>query len=202
VVEEAIMLPDSALPARSLRPGVSVARTLLGPTAPVTPTSPASAIMTDLTQVRAVTVNPTTALRQAEQFMIHQRVHMLFVVSEMPELQGLITTTDLRGDRVMRAVQERNVHYEDLCVADAMTPLSMLDAIDYGRLKAARVSNVVATLRKLGRNHLLVIEAASGAEQERVRGVISRAQVERQLGTVIEASGPTLDLAEIGQAMS
>jgi hypothetical protein len=134
--------------------------------------------------------------------MIHQRVHMLFVVSEMPELLGLITTTGLRGDRVMRAVQEPNVHYEDLCVADAMTPLSMLDAIDYARLKAARVSNVVATLRKHGRNHLLVIESASGGEPERVRGVISRAQVERQLGTVIEASGPALDLAEIGQAMS
>ncbi|MCZ7561416.1 MAG: CBS domain-containing protein [Burkholderiaceae bacterium] len=196
------MLPDSALPARNLRPGVSVARTLLIPTAPVTPASPASAVMTDLTQVRAVTVNPTTALQQAEQFMIHQRVHMLFVVSEMPELQGLVTTTDLRGDRVMRAVQERNVHYEDLCVADAMTPLSMLDAIDYHRLAGARVSNVVATLRKHGRNHLLVIEAASGAQPERVRGVISRAQVERQLGTVIEASGPAFDLAELGQAMS
>lgn len=196
------MLPDSALPARNLRPGVSVARTLLAPTAAVTPASPASTVMTDLTQVRAVTVNPTTALAQAEQFMIHQRVHMLFVVSEMPELQGLITTTDLRGDRVMRAVQERKLHYEDLCVADAMTPLSMLDAIDYHRMQGARVSNMVATLRKCGRNHLLVIEAASGAVPERVRGVISRAQIERQLGTAIEASGPAFDLAEIGRAMS
>ncbi len=110
--------------------------------------------------------------------------------------------TDLRGDRVMRAVRERKLHYEDLCVADAMTPLSMLDAIDFDRLKAARVSNVVATLRRHGRNHLLVIEAASNAQSERVRGVISRAQVERQLGTVIEASGLARDLAEIEQALS
>ncbi len=131
------MLPDSALPARNLRPGVSVARTLLIPTAPVTPASPASAVMIDRTQARAVTVNPTTALQRAEQFLIHQRVHMLFVVSEMPELQGLVTTTDLRGDRAMRTVQERNVHYEDLCVADAMTPLSMLDAIDDHRFARA-----------------------------------------------------------------
>lgn len=196
------MLPDSALPARSLRSGVSLAQTLLGPTARVTPDSPASTVMTDLRQVRAVTVNPTTALRQAEQSMIHQHVHLLFVVSDMPSLQGLVTSTDLRGDRVMRAVEERNLRYEDLCVADVMTPLSMLDAIDYARLRTARVSNVVATLRKHRRNHLLVIEAASGSEPERVRGVISRAQVERQLGTVIEASGPEHDLAEIGQALS
>jgi CBS domain-containing protein len=196
------MLPDSALPARSLRPGVSVARTLVAPTAPVTLRSPAAAVMTDLTEVRAVTIDPTTTLRQAEQYMAHQRVHMLFVVNDMPSLQGLVTTTDLRGDRVMRAVRERKLHYEDLCVADAMTPLSMLDAIDFDRLKAARVSNVVATLRRHGRNHLLVIEAASNAQSERVRGVISRAQVERQLGTVIEASGLARDLAEIEQALS
>ncbi len=196
------MLPDSALPARSLRPGVSVARTLVAPTAPVTLRSPAAAVMTDLTEVRAVTIDPTTTLQQAEQYMAHQRVHMLFVVNDMPSLQGLVTTTDLRGDRVMRAVRERKLHYEDLCVADAMTPLSMLDAIDFDRLKAARVSNVVATLRRHGRNHLLVIEAASNAQSERVRGVISRAQVERQLGTVIEASGLARDLAEIEQALS
>ena len=196
------MRPDSALPARSLRPGVSVARTLVAPTAPVTLRSPAAAVMTDLTEVRAVTIDPTTTLRQAEQYMAHQRVHMLFVVNDMPSLQGLVTTTDLRGDRVMRAVRERKLHYEDLCVADAMTPLSMLDAIDFDRLKAARVSNVVATLRRHGRNHLLVIEAASNAQSERVRGVISRAQVERQLGTVIEASGLARDLAEIEQALS
>ena len=196
------MLPDSALPARSLRPGVSVARTLVAPTAPVTLRSPAAAVMTDLTEVRAVTIDPTTTLQQAEQYMAHQRVHMLFVVNDMPSLQGLVTTTDLRGDRVMRAVRERKLHYEDLCVADAMTPLSMLDAIDFDRLKAARVSNVVATLRRHGRNHLLVIEATSGARSERVRGVISRAQVERQLGTVIEASGLARDLAEIEQALS
>ncbi|GMV00521.1 MAG: CBS domain-containing protein [Burkholderiaceae bacterium] len=196
------MRPDSALPARSLRPGVSVARTLVAPTAPVTLRSPAAAVMTDLTEVRAVTIDPTTTLRQAEQYMAHQRVHMLFVVNDMPSLQGLVTTTDLRGDRVMRAVRERKLHYEDLCVADAMTPLSMLDAIDFDRLKAARVSNVVATLRRHGRNHLLVIEATSGARSERVRGVISRAQVERQLGTVIEASGLARDLAEIEQALS
>lgn len=196
------MLPDSALPARSLPPGVAVARALLAPGAPVTPASPAIAVMTDLTQARAVTVDPTTSLRQAEQSMILQHVHMLFVVGEMPALQGLLTSTDLRGDRVMRAVQERSLHYDDLCVADAMTPLSMLDAIEYGQLKAARVSNVVATLRRHGRNHLLVIEAAGGAEPERVRGVISRAQVERQLGTVIEVSGVARDLSEIGQALS
>ena len=196
------MLPDSPLPARSLRAGISVAQTSPSPTAAVTLDSPALDVMTDLTQVRAATTGPTTTLRQAEQIMIHQGVRMLFVVSEMPSLVGLITTTDLRGDRPMRAVQQRHARYEELCVADAMTPLSMLDAIDYEALKGARVSNLIATLKQHGRNHLLVIEAASGQAPERVRGVISRAQIERQLGAVIEVPEIAHNFAEIAHSFA
>ncbi|HMN66885.1 MAG TPA: hypothetical protein PKB08_17920, partial [Burkholderiaceae bacterium] len=72
------MLPDSPLPARSLRAGISVAQTSPSPTAAVTLDSPALDVMTDLTQVRAATTHPTTTLRQAEQIMIHQGVRMLF----------------------------------------------------------------------------------------------------------------------------
>jgi len=49
--------------------------------------------MTDLTQVKAATTHPTTSLRQAEQMMIFQGVRMLFVVTEMPSIEGLITAT-------------------------------------------------------------------------------------------------------------
>jgi hypothetical protein len=52
------------------------------------------------------------------------------------------------------------------------------------------VSNVVATLKRLGRNHLLVVETPGGPTPPRVRGVLSKAQIERQLGA-------TLDVFEI-----
>ena len=111
-------------------------------------------------------------LRQAEQLMIHQGVRMLFVVSEMPSLEGLITTTDLHGDRAMRIVQQRGVRYDELSVADVMVARASLDAIDLEQMKTATVRNVVATLRKFGRNHLLVVEGGSTQLPQRVRGVI------------------------------
>jgi hypothetical protein len=91
--------------------------------------------MTDLTQVRAATTQPSTTLRQAEQAMIYQGVRMLFVVTEMPAIEGLITATDMHGDKQMRAVHERGVHYDDLCVGDVMTELPMLNAVDYARMR-------------------------------------------------------------------
>src|SRR6187401_1471703 len=167
------MSPDAALPTFRLDRGTTLAQAQPTDNAPVTLASPALAVMTDLTQVKAATTHPRTTLRQAEQMMIYQGVRMLFVVTDMPSIEGLITTTDLRGDRQMRIGYERGLHYDDLCVGDVMTSLSMLDAIDLQHVRGATVANAVATLKRLGRNHLLVVEAATGQTPRRVRGVIS-----------------------------
>jgi hypothetical protein len=133
--------------------------------------------------------------------MIYQGVRMLFVVTAMPSIEGLITTTDLDGDKRMRVVHERNLHYDELSVADVMTGLDSLDAVDYGRLRTASVGNAVATLQRLGRNHLLVVEAATARTPRRVRGVVSRSQIERQLGSGIDVTPIASSFSEIERAL-
>ena len=189
------------LPSFRIDRGLSIAQARPPNSNAVTWDSPALDVMTDLTQVRAATTHPATSLRQAEQMMIYQGVRMLFVVTDMPSIEGLITTTDLRGDRPMRIVHERGLRYDDLCVGDVMTGLSMLDAIDLERVGAATVANAVATLKRLGRNHLLVVEGATGQTPRRVRGVISRSQIERQLGVSIEITPIASSFSEIEQAL-
>lgn len=193
---------DHALPTFRLEPGVSIAAARPWNTAPVTRASPALDVMTDLTLVKAATTQPTTSLRQAEQIMIYQGVRMLFVVTEMPSFEGLITTTDLHGDKQMRAVHERGLRYDELCVADVMTELSALDAVDFGRMRAASVGDAIATLQRFGRNHLLVVEAATADTARRVRGVISRAQIERQLGAAIDITPIASSFSEIERALA
>ncbi len=168
---------------------------------PVTEDSPAIAVMTDLAQVRAATTGPLTSLRQAEQMMINQGVRMLFVVSDMPAIGGLITSTDISGDRPMQLVNERHVHFDELTVGDVMTPLNLLDAIDLDVLQTATVSNLIATLKRFGRNHLLVVERHGSNEPLRVRGVISRAQIERQLGKPIVVTQIATSFSEIERAL-
>jgi signal-transduction protein with cAMP-binding, CBS, and nucleotidyltransferase domain len=191
----------TALPTLRLEPGTSLAQAQPQASAAVRLESPALHVMTDLTLVRAATTHPSTGLAQAEQVMIYQGVRMLFVVSDMPALEGLITTTDLTGDRAMRIVAERHVRHDDLNVADVMTPLSTLDAIDFERMGAATVGNVIATLKRSGRNHLLVVQAATAQTPLRVRGVISRAQIERQLGAPIDMTQIASSFSEIERAL-
>ena len=195
------MNPDAALPTFRLDRGTTLAQAQPTDNSPVTLASPALAVMTDLTKVKAATTHPRTTLRQAEQAMIYQGVRMLFVVTEMPLIEGLITATDLGGDKQMRVVHERHLHYDELSVADVMTELGALDAIDYAVVRTAAVGNAVATLQRLGRNHLLVVEAATAQTPRRVRGVISRSQVERQLGRPVDITPIANSFSEIERAL-
>lgn len=169
---------------------------------PVTLESPGRAVMTDLTHVRAATIAPDMPLAQARQTMIHQGVRLLFVVSEMPCVDGLITSTDLEGERPMQVIGRRGVKYEDLIVADVMSPLATLDAIDLEELAHANVAKVVATLKQLGRRHMLVVQKAGSGHGPRVRGVISQTQIERQLGHSIDVMERAGNFAEISASLA
>lgn len=168
----------------------------------VTLASPGRAVMTDLTHVRAATIRPDMPLAEARQTMIHQGVRLLFVVSEMPCVGGLITSTDLEGERPLQQIHKRGVKYEELMVSDVMSPLSTLDAIDLEDLAHATVATVIATLKQVGRRHLLVIQKAGTGHGPRVRGVISQAQIERQLGQSIALVETAGNFAEISRSLT
>lgn len=167
----------------------------------VTTESPALSVMTDLARVKAATIAPTLSLREARQTMIQQGVRLLFVVEHMPCVEGLITSTDLDGDRPMQVIAQRGVRHDELVVADVMTGLPALDAIDFDALQHSRVADLIDTLKRVGRRHLLVVQKAGHDGPARVRGVVSQAQIERQLGHAIDATEIASTFAEIQQAL-
>jgi CBS domain-containing protein len=168
----------------------------------VTLASPALSVMTDLALVRAATVRPEESLLMAREHMIHQGVRLLFVVNEMPCVDGLITTLDLDGERPMQVIARRGVRYDDLVVADVMSPLSSLDAVGMAQLRHATVAQVVATIRHLGRRHMLVVDHGQDGQTPELRGVISQAQIERQLGHPIDVIEHAHNFAEISASLA
>jgi len=170
----------------------------------VTLDSPALSVMTDLTTVRAATIHPNTSLSQAEAEMMHQGVRLLFVVKELAWVDGVVTLTDLLGDRPLMLVHQRNMKHHDISVADVMTPLGDLDAIEQAALVHASVGDVVATLLRFGRPYLLVVgdgEAGELGTQARIRGLISASQVQRQLGAPLPSLTIAATFAEITRAL-
>lgn len=195
------MNPEAALPTRRLDAGARIVQSQPWHSHPVTLDSPALQVMTDLAQVKAATSGPGTRLAQAEQLMIYQGVRMLLVVGDMPALLGLITSADLRGDRAVRIAQERHLRWDELTVGEVMTALPALDAIELASMKTATVRNLVATLKAHGRDHLLVVTGGGAGAPLEVRGIVSRTQVERQLGSRIDVVEVASSFAELEQML-
>jgi CBS-domain-containing membrane protein len=152
-------------------------------TVAVTQDSSALDVMTDLAVIKAETIAPHITLAEAQQVMIHRGVRALFVTEKFPCIDGLITATDILGEKPLKLVTNQNIKFQNLKVREVMTELSDLNVVDYDEVKNALVSNVMATFKKLKCTHIVVVQAAKIQGPARIRGLISQTQMDRQLAS-------------------
>jgi CBS domain-containing protein len=185
------------LPIRELGSGASFRRPTQPVPAGVTLESPALHAMTDLARVSPATIRPQAPLAGANQFMITRGVRLLLVVDEHDAILGVITASDILGERPMQAAIERGLRRDDLLVADVMTPAAEVEVLALADVEASRVGHVLETLRRLGRQHALVADAAN-----LVCGIFSISQIARQLGVSVPTGGSVArTFAEIESAL-
>ena len=163
--------------------------------------TPALAVMTDFRQVAAATIDPDAPLDAANRFMIRRGVRLLLVTDDRREILGLITATDILGERPVKFAIDRGVKRQDILVRDIMTPRERLEALWYADLATAEVGHIVATLKAVGRQHALVAESADGGTREMVRGVFSLSQIARQLGIQLAWTEVARTFGEIEAAL-
>ena len=185
----------SALKLTPLASGARVAE----PMAPgrVTLDDPAFSVMTDLREVSAATTRSEETIDAAHAQMIRRAVRLLFVLDDEGAVEGVITATDLLGEKPVRFMQDRGVSHAEILVEDIMTPASMLEALPLIEVAQMRVGHVVATLKKMRRQHLMVAEEGG----RRIRGLFSASQVARQLGVELQTFEVAQSFADIEAAL-
>ena len=173
-----------ALPIRELGAGALIQRPSLAQAAKVSVESPALEVMTDLRRTTPATIRPQAPLAGANEFMIARGVRLLLVVDDQEHVLGVISATDILGERAMRVATGRAMRRDELTVADVMIPAEQVEVIALEDAAAARVGHVLETLRRAGRQHALVADG-----EHRVCGIFSLSQVARQLGVSVATGG-------------
>lgn len=163
--------------------------------------SPALAVMTDLRQIPAATIDLEAPLDAANRFMIRRGVRLLLVTDDDRQVLGLITANDILGEKPMQFALERGVKRQELRVRDIMTPRERLEVLLHSDLVQAKVGHVVATLRYAGRQHAMVIDSIEGGKIQSICGIFSATQIARQLGVAIQTTEVAQTFAEIGKAL-
>lgn len=154
----------------------------------VTLDSPAMDVMTDLSRVMAFTIAPTINLEEAERRMIASGIRLLLVTNAGEEIEGIVTAKDLSGERLLSLLNNSGQTRAELTVHDIMTQRQHIEVLEMGDLACARVGDVVETLKRMGRQHALVVDRDKDGAQT-VRGILSTTQIGRQLGMDIQVSG-------------
>ena len=157
-------------------------------------------VMTDLHHVPAVPVDAEVPIEAAMRIMVRRGVRSLLVLNVEDEVIGLVTATDLLGDKPLRHMHVHGGARGDVLVRDLMTPAAHIEVIPMAEVMRARVGNVLATLRASRRQHAMVVEDAPGRPV--VRGIFSASQLEVQLGTPVSPSVGVATFAEIRAALS
>jgi signal-transduction protein with cAMP-binding, CBS, and nucleotidyltransferase domain len=164
----------------------------------VTLDDPAFSVMTDLKQVPAATTSPEEPIEEAHRIMMRRGVRLLFVLGTDGAVEGVITATDLLGEKPVRFMQERGISHAEVRVGDIMTPASMLEAIALQDVASMRVGHVVATIRAVRRQHVMVSEEGG----RRIRGLFSVTRLARQLGVDVSTTEVASTFADIEAALA
>lgn len=163
-------------------PTLRTAESLLLPTVSTAVRSPAAApalaLMTDFLVTAAASIEASASLGEAERRMLDGGVGLLIVLDESPCVMGVVDRRDLRGERAAWPAEQPGRPPGELRVADVVTRLRDLDTLDLATLATATPAQVMETLRRGGRDHLLVIEPSGTAVTGRLRGVVTRAQAD------------------------
>jgi CBS domain containing-hemolysin-like protein len=189
-----------ALPSRALGEGAGYRRPAQA-RASVNLESPAREVMTDLTRVNAATIRPQAPATSANQYMMARGVRLLLVVDEHECVLGLISATDVLGERMLKVATARGLRRHELTVADIMTPAEQVEVISLEDIDGAHVGHIVATLLHAGRHHALVVDTEPDSGRPMVRGVLSLSQVARQLGRPLQLAEVARTFAEIEVAL-
>ena len=158
-------------------------------------------VMTDLDDITPYSIEPTASIEATNDKMIACGVRLLFVTDADGTLRGLVTATDVLGEKPVKYLSEHGGKHADIFCQDIMTHRDKLDVIHLVDVERATVGDVVETMKIFQRQHILVTERVEGSTEESIRGIFSTTQIGKQLGYNIELTTRANTFAELEHAL-
>ncbi len=190
----------TALASHSLKMGASFVRPSHELPEKVTLEDPALSVMTDLKKLSVITVRTKTPMDRAHDKMKRYGVRTLLVLDAADKVAGLLTATDILGEKPMRFLQQMGGTHAEIMVRDIMTPQRELEVLNMQDVVPVKVGHILATLKAAGRQHAMVVEENANGLQA-ICGMFSVSQIARQLGVQVHITSVARTFAEIEAAL-
>jgi CBS-domain-containing membrane protein len=160
----------------------------------------AASVYTDFSLTHPFSVSAATPIDQVNEKMIACGVRLLFVTEGDAVLLGLVTYSDLSGDKPVRYIQAHGGTRNEILAQDLMTPLAQLEALHRPDVEKSRVGDIVETIKAAGRQHMLVSDFGENGDQT-ITGLFSSTHIEKLVGIKIELSARAQTFSELERAL-
>lgn len=166
----------------------------------VTPTlhSPAAEVFTDFTRQNPLMLEQSTSIADAREMMKRTHVKLKLVIDSNEAFHGVITLEDLMSAKVVQAMEKTGLSRFELTVKQVMTPRSALHAIDIRDFELASIGDIVATMKKYGDQHVLVVDMKLGS----IRGIVSANDIARRMHVPIIINERANSFSDICRAVT
>lgn len=141
---------------------------------------PALSVMVDFSQQPALIIEDNTTLETAQHEMEFHGSHFILVCDQDHHLVGVLTATDLLGEKPIQVASDTRITRNDIPVSRLMTPIAEAPAIQLDTLDYARVGHIIKTLHAIDSAYMLVIRV-NADETQVIRGYFSTSQISKQL---------------------
>ena len=121
----------------------------------------------------------------------------MLVTNSKGDVVGLLTATDVLGEKPMQCVQKNGIKHEEITVKDVMTRQEDIEVLTLKQVIQAKVIDVIETLKVHNRNHALVVDTDTLSGRQMVRGIFSASQIARQLGVATQIHSVAKTFAQI-----
>jgi len=189
------------IPHRLLSTGATINQNYGSESKPVSLDDKAEIVFTDFSNTRPFSITATATIDEINNKMIACGVRLLFVAEADGVIQGLITYTDIFGEKSVQYIKEHGGSRQEIVAQDIMTPLVQLEALRSEDIVRASVGDIVETIKTMGRQHMLVITTHED-ETQVITGLFSSSHIGDLLGMKIELSARANTFADLERALT
>ncbi|MEP7705846.1 CBS domain-containing protein [Paraglaciecola sp. 25GB23A] len=154
--------------------------------------SPATFVMTDFSRRSPRIIDADTSIDETINIMNKIHVRSKLVVDKNLNLIGIVNLADLLSRKVLMSANQKGVKRADILVTDVMVKVSELHAVKLQKIQTSNIGDVLATMRNLGEQHLLVYD-----NDKHIRGVISAVDIGRALRIPVDINATAHSFKDI-----
>jgi hypothetical protein len=139
-------------------------------------------VMLDYDVITPIVVDSEQPMFKTRQTLEQTGMQLALVHDAHHKLLGALSLQQILSEQTIKLIEENRVLRKEVQTKNVMTLLADIPVIELNQLKLAKVGHVLATLEKLKKPYILVVESLTDNKPIKIRGAFIVSHIAKMIG--------------------